>query len=79
METKGYRLILKEIIDGFSTYHIGEKKRYIKHQSVSDVVGFETVYDLHYERARKRGLPTEAEVFESLEADGIWAPKMTLK
>lgn len=74
METKGYRLILKEIIDGFSTYHIGKKKRYIKHQSVSDVVDFETVYDLHYERARKRGLPTEAEVFKSLEADGIWAP-----
>ena len=73
METKGYRLVLKEIIDGFSTYYVGEKKRYIKHQSVADVVDFESVYDLHYQRAQNRGLPTEKEIFSQLELDGIWS------
>jgi len=72
VKTKGYRLILKEIIDGFSTYYVGEKKHYIKHQSVSDVVDFETVYDMHYERARKRGLPIEEDIFKSLDKEGIW-------
>lgn len=75
METKEYRLILKEIIDGFSTFYVGEKKRYIKHQCVSDVVDFEEVYDLHYKRAQERGLPTEKEVFSNLEKEGIWSPK----
>lgn len=75
MESKDYRLILKEIVDGFSTYFVGEEKHYIKHQSVADVVDFESVYDMHYNKAQTRGLPTEKEIFESLEKEGIWTAK----
>ena len=75
METKGYRLTLKEIIDGFSSCYIGKKKRYIKHQAVADVVEFESVYDLHYERARDRGLPTQKEILHNLQEENIWTPK----
>lgn len=74
MESNKYRHLFKEIVDGFSSYYIGEKKRYIKHQSQSDVVDFEKTYQLHFDRARDRGLPTEKEIFLSLEEEGIWLP-----
>ena len=73
MEAKHHRRALKEIIDGFSAYFVGEEKRYIKHQSISDVVDFELVYDLHFEKAQERGLPTKEEVFENLVAEGMWS------
>ena len=72
MESNKYRHLFKEIVDGFSAYYIGEEKRYIKHQSQSDVVDFEQVYELHFDRARNRGLPTEKEIFLDLEKEGIW-------
>lgn len=74
MESKYHRRALKEIIDGYSAYFVGEKKRYIKHQSLSDVVDFELVYELHFDRARKRGLPTKEEVFNNLAEEGLWSP-----
>ena len=73
MESKYHRRALKEIIDGFSGYYVGEKKRYIKHQSISDVVDFELVYDLHFEKAQKRGLPTREEIFDTLIKEGMWS------
>lgn len=73
MDDKGYRKILKEIVQGFSPYFLGEKKRYIKHQSINDVVDFDDVYQLHYDKAQNKGLPTEAEIFEGLEKEGIWS------
>ena len=72
MEDKHYRVTLKEIIDGFSSYFVGENKVYIKHQNLSDIVDFEMVYDLHFEKAQKKGLPTKEEIFETLAKDGIW-------
>lgn len=74
MEEKNYRKILKEIIQGFSPYFLGETKHYIKHQSINDVVDFEDVYDLYYDKAKNRGLPTEKEILDNLEKDGIWGP-----
>lgn len=73
MDQKDYRHIFKEIVDGFSTYYLGEKKKYIKHQSNNDLVAFEQVYKMHYDRAYERGLPSEKEIFEDLEKDGIWS------
>jgi len=72
VDSKEYRRSLKEIIDGFSTCYLDDKKRYIKHQSMSDVVDFEIVYEKHYEDARERGLPTEKEIFDNLKSEGIW-------
>lgn len=73
MDEKGYRKILKEIVQGFSPYFLGEKKHYIKHQSTSDIVDFDDVYQVYYDKARNKGLPTEAEIFEDLEKEGMWS------
>ena len=75
MELKSYRKLLKEITQGFSTYYIGESLRFIKHQSTSDLVDFDDVYESYYDRARTKGLPTEEEIFEELKKDGVWTPK----
>ena len=72
MDLKDYRHLFKEIVDGFSSYYVGEKKSFIKHQSNADLVEFEQVYKVHFDRASKRGLPTEKELFENLENEGIW-------
>jgi len=73
VESKYHRRALKEIIDGFSAYFVGEEKRYIKHQAISDVVDFELIYDLHFEKAQKKGLPTREEVFDNLIKEGMWS------
>ena len=73
MELKGYRKLLKEISDGFSVYFIGEQRCFIKHQSNSDLVDFDDVYDAYFSMARKKGLPTEKEVFDNLKKEEIWS------
>lgn len=75
MELKSYRKLLKEITQGYSTYYIGEDLRFIKHQSTSDLVDFDDVYDLYYDRAKTKGVPTEKEIFADLEKDEIWTSK----
>jgi hypothetical protein len=75
VDSKGYRHLLKEIIDGFSPYFVGESQRFIKHQSFADLVDFEQTYQRYYDRAVKRGLPSEAEILDSLKHDDIWSDK----
>ena len=75
MNTKNYRRLLKEIIDGHSPCLLGDKTRYLKHQTISGVVDFELVYDQHYNRAQDRGLPTEKEVLASLRDEEVWSTK----
>lgn len=73
MDLKKYRGLFKEIVDGFSAYYVGEEKRYIKHQCTSDLVNFDQVYKMHFDRAKARGLPSEEEIFADLEEQGIWS------
>ena len=75
MELKSYRKLLKEITEGFSSYYIEEKLRYIKHQSTADLVDFDDVYQMYFDRARNKGLPTEEEIFSDLAKDEIWTEK----
>lgn len=75
MEFKNYRKLLKEISEGFSVYFIDEKKVYIKHQTTSDLVDFDDVYDAYFEKAKKRGLPTQKDILDDLDKEGIWTEK----
>lgn len=75
MELKSYRKLLKEITQGFSSYYVREELRYIKHQSTADLVDFDDVYQMYYDRARSKGLPNEKEIFEDLKKEGFWTGK----
>ena len=72
MDQKDYRRIYTEIVDGCSTSFIGPKRIFIKHQSVSDVVDYEIIYDKYYSYATERGLLNEEELLEDLNKNGIW-------
>lgn len=75
MDSANYRKIFKEIAQGFSSYFIGETQRYIRHQSLHDLVDFDDIYNMHLERAQKKGLPSEKQIFEELKEEGIWSEK----
>lgn len=72
MSSTPYRKNLVEIIDGSSTAFIKDKRVFIKHKNVSDVVDYEIVYDNLFERAKSKGLPTDEEILEDLDAGEIW-------
>ena len=72
MDQKDYRRIYTEIVDGCSTSFIGQKRIFIKHQSVADVVDYEIIYDKYYSYATDRGLLNEEQLLKDLEKDGIW-------
>lgn len=72
MDQKDYRRIYTEIVDGCSTSFIGQKRIFIKHQSVSDVVDYEIIYDKYYSYATERGLLNEEELLNDLNKDKIW-------
>ncbi len=75
MDQKDYRRIYTEIVDGCSTSFIGPKRIFIKHQSVSDVVDYEIIYDKYYSYATNRGLLNDEELLKDLAKDGIWTEK----
>ena len=72
MEQKDYRRIFTEIVDGCSTSFIGQKRIFIKHQSVADVVDYEIIYDKNFSYATNRGLLNEEDLLVKLDKDGIW-------
>jgi hypothetical protein len=72
VSTPAYRKNLVEIIDGSSTAFVKNKRVFIKHKNVSDVVDYEIIYDNLFERARSKGLPTNEEILEDLDAGEIW-------
>jgi hypothetical protein len=75
VDQKDYRRIYTEIVDGFSTSFLEQKRIFIKHQSTSDVVDYEIIYDKYYKYAKNRGLLNEEELLERLEQDGVWTKK----
>ena len=75
MDSKKYRKLLKEISDGYSSFFVEEKKRFIKHQSTNDLVDFDDVYEMYLNRATSKGLPTEEEIFKTLKEEGGWSDK----
>lgn len=75
MEDSHYRKIFKEISEGFSCVFLEGQKVYIKHQSTSDLVEFDDVYQSYLKRALDKGLETEEQVLESLKKDGMWTEK----
>ena len=75
MEDSGNRKIFKEISEGFSSVFLEGQKVYIRHQSTSDLVEFDDVYQSYLKKALDKFLETEEQVLESLKEDGMWTEK----
>ena len=75
MDSKKYRKLLKEISDGYSGFFVNEKRLLIKHQATDDLVDFDDVYEMYFNRAISKGLPSEEQIFEDLKEEGEWTEK----
>ena len=75
MDSKKYRKLLKEISDGYSGFFINEKRHFIKHQATDDLVDFDDVYEMYFNRAISKGLPSEEQILEDLKEDLLKAEK----
>ena len=65
--------LYNDIINGYSTYHIGSKEVYIKHLRDVDYAFFEEKKNLFKNIALERGLQTEKDFFELLDKTGNWS------
>tara|TARA_Y100000361_G_C11143642_1_gene336674 strand:- start:194 stop:1195 length:1002 start_codon:yes stop_codon:yes gene_type:complete len=67
-----YRRIFRDVVRGYSIVNIDNQPFYIKHLTVHDQVDLEDIEEQFYEKARKRGIPTEKESLKDLINDGMW-------
>lgn len=66
---------LMEIRNGFSECEVFKKTAFIKHLSIFDQSEIEAEQNKLYEKAKKRGLPTEEEALKYLVENEIWTTK----
>lgn len=64
--------ILRDVTRGFSVSNYLEKRIYVKHIGLIDQIDIDDYRDEHYERAKKRGIPTAEETLEILFENGDW-------
>ncbi len=67
-----FRHIFKDLVYGWSLIPYKENYAYLKHLSVFDQVDIEDVRHQYYDKAKSRGLPTEAEALARLQEEGMW-------
>ena len=72
MDDFKYREILVEIIDGSSTIFVKNKRIFIRHKSLKDVVDYDIIYKNSLEAAVSKGLPKEKDILSELKAADIW-------
>ena len=67
-----FRHIFKDLVYGWSLIPYKEDYAYLKHLSVFDQVDIEEVRQQYYDKAKSRGLPTEAEALVRLREEEMW-------
>jgi hypothetical protein len=72
LKQSSLKRILRDVTRGFSVSRFKEKRIYVKHLGLIDQVDIDDYREEHYERAKKRGVPTEAEALEILLENGDW-------
>lgn len=73
--TVNYRYIFKDIVSGFSEVDYEKEIFFVKHLSALDQVDLEVLEEKFYDKAKKRGLPTEEDMLERLEEEEMWLGK----
>ena len=70
-----YRYIFKDIVSGFSEVDYDKQIFFVKHLSALDQVDLEVLEEKFYDKAKKRGLPTEEDMLERLDEEEMWLGK----
>ena len=63
--------MFRDIVKGFTK--TSEEELYIKHLTTHDQVELEDIENSYFEKAKKRGVPTEEESLNELKKDGAWS------
>ena len=75
LKLSALKRILRDVTRGFSVTSYKEKRIYVKHLGIIDQVDIDDYREEHYEKAKKRGIPTEKEVIKILFENGEWSEK----
>ena len=70
-----FRHIFKDIVFGWSQIIHNDKPAFLKHLSVFDQVDIDDIRKIYYDKAEKRGLPTQKEALERLREEEMWGDK----
>ncbi len=70
-----FRHIFRDVVFGWSQIIHNKQPAYLKHLSVFDQVDIEDIRDSFYQKAKKRGLPSEEEALERLKEEDLWTPQ----
>ena len=70
-----YKKAFRDIKNGFSEIKVLENLFYLKHLSLEDQVDIDQIYDIYFEQAKKRGVPTNEETLKRLVDEKQWSNK----
>ena len=70
-----YKKAFRDIKNGFSEIKVLENLFYLKHLSLEDQVDIDQIYDVYFEQAKKRGVPTNDETLKRLVDEKQWSNK----
>jgi hypothetical protein len=70
-----YKKAFRDIKNGFSEIKVLENLFYLKHLSLEDQVDIDQIYDVYFDQAKKRGVPTNSETLERLVEEKQWSKK----
>jgi hypothetical protein len=72
VESTKRRRIFRDVVRGYSTALLDKKIVYIKHLTPHDQVELEEIEERYHNEAKRRGVPTEADMLKYLEEEGQW-------
>lgn len=70
-----YKKAFRDIKNGFSEIKVLEDLFYLKHLSLEDQVDIDQIYDIYFEEAEKRGVPTNDDTLKRLVDEKQWSNK----
>jgi hypothetical protein len=70
-----YKKAFRDIKNGFSEIKVLENLFYLKHLSLEDQVDIDQIYDIYFDEAKNRGVPTNDETLKRLIEEKQWSTR----
>ena len=70
-----FKRIFRDVVRGHSISYYNDQRIYIRHLGINEQVDIDDFRIEHLEKAKNRGIPTEAEILDLLNDQGDWTEK----
>ena len=70
-----FKRIFRDVVRGHSISYYNDERIYIRHLGINEQVDIDDFRIEHLEKAKNRGIPTEAEILDLLNDQGDWTEK----